>query len=139
MAPHYVDVFLAVVRDNPAASIAIAAVLLLTLLDIVFGVINALLHHEFSSKKMREGIAHKCASFGFMLVGIVIDGCILGGFDLGYSAPVLTTICVYLALMEIASLLETFCEMNPALKDSALFKLLASVHVVKEDANGISD
>ena len=132
MALRYIEVFLSIVRDNQIVQVALTAVLLLMLLDVIFGVANAILHKEFSSEKMRHGIAHKCASFGFMLVGIIVDGCILGGFDLGYTAPVLTAICAYLAIMEIASLLETFCKMNPAFENSALFKLLASVQVIKE-------
>lgn len=125
--PTWIDVFLAPLRDSQPAKVAVMAVLLLIVLDIVFGVLNACIHHEFSSAKMREGIGHKCSELGFMLVGLIIDGTIVGGIDLGFKAPVLVTICVYIALMEIGSLLETFVKMNPALKQSPLFKLLASV------------
>lgn len=124
MAPHYIEVFIAVLRDNPIAQVGVAAVLLLTLLDVLFGLANAAMHKEFSSKKMREGIGHKCVSFGFLLVGIIVDGTIIGGFELGYNAPVLTAICAYLCIMEIASLLETFLKMNPKLKDVPLIGLL---------------
>lgn len=125
--PTWIDVFLAPLRDSQPAKVAVMAVLLLIVLDIVFGVLNACIHHEFSSEKMREGIGHKCSELGFMLVGLIIDGTIVGGVDLGFKAPVLVTVCVYIALMEIGSLLETFVRMNPALKESPLFKLLASV------------
>ena len=120
------DSFIAPVRDNPTAEIAIVSVLVLVVLDVIFGLINALIKHDFSSEKMREGIAHKCAELGFILVGIVIDATIIGGFDLGFTAPVLVSICIYLALMEIGSLLETFALLNPQLADSPLFRLLAS-------------
>ena len=125
--PIYIDSFLAPVRDNQVAQVAIAAVLLLILLDIIFGIANALLHKEYQSSKMREGMAHKASELGFVLVGVVADGTIVGGLDLGFSAPVLVSVCVYLCLMEIGSLLETFAKMNPALADSALFQLLESV------------
>ena len=124
-APIYIDVFFAVIRDNTIAQIATVAILLLILLDVVFGVGNALSRKEYKSGKMREGINHKCAEMGYMLVGIIVDGSILGGFDLGYTAPVYTGVCVYLAIMEIGSLMETFSVMHPQLAHSPVFNLLA--------------
>ena len=123
--PIWIDVFLAPVRDNEIAQVAIVAVLLFILLDVVFGLLNALIHHEYSSQKMRDGIAHKCSELGFVLVGIIIDGTIIGGLDLGFSAPVLVAVCVYICLMELGSLLETLVKMNPALADTPLGRLLA--------------
>lgn len=133
--PTWIDVFLAPLRDSQPAKVAVMAVLLLIVLDIVFGVLNACIHQEFSSEKMREGIGHKCSELGFMLVGLIIDGTIVGGVDIGFKAPVLVTICVYIALMELGSLLETFVKMNPALEQSPLFRLLDSVKA-KEGAHG---
>lgn len=128
--PMYIDVFLSPLRDNPVAQVAFTAVLILTALDIVFGLINAVASGTFSSSKMRDGMKHKCASFGFVLVGIVVDGTVVGGLDLGFQSPVLVAACVYICLMEISSLLETFVAMNPELKDSPLFKLLAVSGVI---------
>lgn len=127
VTPVFVDAFLAPIRDSGAAQVGITAVLVLIALDIIFGLGNALSKHEYSSEKMRQGIGHKCAELGFILVGVVVDATIIGGFDLGFSAPVLVTICVYIALMEIGSLLETFALMNPQLAGSPLFRLLDSV------------
>ena len=124
--PPYVDAFVSVVRDNQVAQVAVLAVLLLIVLDWLFGIANALMHQEFDSAKMREGLGHKCAELGVLLVGLIMDGALLGGFDLGYSAPVLTVLCAYICIMEIGSLLEIFAEMNPQLADSGPMRLLAS-------------
>ena len=134
--PMYIDAFLAPVRDEQAAQVAVMAVLLLTVLDVIFGLVNAIASKSFSSAKMRAGIAHKSASMGFLLVGIVVDGTIIGGLDLGFSAPVLTTICVYLCLMEVASLLETFALLNPHLSNSPLFRLLEASGAITEKESG---
>lgn len=134
--PMYIDAFLAPVRDEQAAQVAVMAVLLLTVLDVIFGLVNAIASKSFSSAKMRAGIAHKSASMGFLLVGIVVDGTIIGGLDLGFSAPVLTTICVYLCLMEVASLLETFALLNPQLSNSPLFRLLEASGAITEKEAG---
>ena len=134
--PLYIDAFLAPVRDEQAAQVAVMAVLLLTVLDVIFGLVNAIASKSFSSAKMRAGIAHKSASMGFLLVGIVVDGTIIGGLDLGFSAPVLTTICVYLCLMEVASLLETFALLNPHLSNSPLFRLLEASGAITDKESG---
>lgn len=138
VAPAFLDAFLAPVRDSTAAQVGITAVLVLMALDIVFGLANAISKGEYESRKMREGIAHKCAELGFILVGIIADATIIGGVDIGFTAPVLVTICVYLAVMEIGSLLETFAKMNPQLAKSPLFKLLASV-VPEHEEEGEDD
>lgn len=58
--PIFIDVFMQPLRDNSVAQVAITAMLLLTLLDVLFGLLHALVSHTFSSQKMREGIGHKC-------------------------------------------------------------------------------
>jgi len=126
------ETFMSPIRDCFPAQVAIVALGLLILLDWIFGVSNALIKHEFSSEKMREGIGHKCSELGFVFVGIITDAMVSAGLDIGFSGPVLTTIAVYLCVMEIGSLLETFAKINPQLAESPVFKLLASVHVIHD-------
>ena len=130
--PDYPDVFISPIRDSDVAKVLLVAVMLLTFADVFFGILNALVHKDFQSSKMREGIAHKSTTAGAILVGCVIDGTITAGVDLGYPAPVLAAICSYIILMEIASLLETFGKLNPQFQGSPLYQLLAAAHVVTE-------
>jgi phage-related holin len=127
MAPHYIDIFFSPIRDSEVAQGALVGVFVLMGLDVLFGVVCALMRHEFSSEAMRQGIGHKLASMGFIIVADIVDGAVLGGLDIGVKSPVLVTVCAYLLLMEVGSLLETFARMNPNLEDSAVFRLLASV------------
>lgn len=136
MVPLWLDVFLAPVRDCFPAQVAIVALIVLILLDWVFGVGNACAKHEFSSEKMRLGIGHKCSELGFVLVGIVADAMFFAGLDLGFTGPILTAIALYLCVMEIGSLLETFAKINPQLADSPVFKLLESVHITRGEEEG---
>ncbi len=122
--PIWIEVFETPIRDNPTAQVAISAMLLLTLLDVLFGLLHALISHTFSSQKMREGIGHKCTSLGFAAVADIIDGTIVGGLDLGFSSPVLVVVCAYLCIMEVSSLCETFVAMRPDLGNSPIFRLL---------------
>lgn len=128
-----IETFFAPVRDCFPAQVAIIALLILILLDWVFGIGNACMKHEFSSEKMRHGIGHKCTELGFIAVGIIADAMITSGLNIGFSGPILTTIALYLCIMEIGSLLETFSLINPELADSPVFKLLKTVHIVNTD------
>lgn len=136
--PQFIDVFLAPVRDCFPAQVAILALLLLILLDWIFGIGNALIKHEFSSKKMREGIGHKCSEVGFVFVGIIMDAMLSAGFNLGFNGPILTVVSAYLCVMEIGSLLEIFAKINPEIAESKVFDLLESVHLV-HDVKGESE
>ena len=131
--PIWIEVFESPVRDNPTAQVAISAMLLLTLLDVLFGLLHALVSHTFSSQKMREGIGHKCTSLGFVAVADIVDGTIIGGLDLGFSSPVLVVACSYLCIMEISSLLEQFVAIEPRLADSPIFRLLNVANDGKEE------
>ena len=122
--PIWIEVFESPIRDNPTAQVAISAMLLLTLLDVLFGLLHARVSHTFSSQKMSEGIGHKGTSLGFVAVADIVDGTIIGGLDLGFSSPVLVVACTYLCIMEISSLLEQFVAINPQLGDSPIFRLL---------------
>lgn len=127
--PPYLDAFLQPIRDNPTAQTAIVAVLVMTLLDVLFGLLNAVfIQHDFESEKMRHGIGHKCVSFGFMMVADVVDGTLIGGLDLGFTSPVLVAACIYLIIMEIGSLMEIFAEIRPEVRDTPLWQLFAGVH-----------
>lgn len=131
--PDYLDVFVAPIRDSEVAKVLIVAVMALTVADVLFGIINALIHQEFKSSKMREGIAHKSTTVGAIFVGCIIDATISAGIDLGYPAPVLASVCGYIILMEIASLLETFGKLNPQFQASPLYQLLAASHVIENE------
>ena len=125
--PTFIDVFMSPVRDNPQVQAALFAFMLLVLLDVIFGVAHAMVDKEFSSKVLREGLVHKVSEFGIVAVGIIVDGLIFAGLDLGFNGPVLTFFLLCLIVMELGSIMELLAELNPELKNNAAFKLLASV------------
>lgn len=124
MMPPYIDVFLSPIRDNPVAQTLTVGLLLLALLDVLMGVINAWgIQRNFTSHEFRRGIIRKLANCGLMVVALVLDGLLLGGLDLGFQ-PIYVTVGTALALMEVASLLEIFAEMHPELGDSDVYRML---------------
>lgn len=127
MAPQYIDVFLSPVRDNQQIQAALFAFMALVLLDVIFGISNALMTKNFSSTVLREGIVHKLSEFGIIAVGVIIDGLLFAGLDLGFNGPVLAFFLLALIVMELGSIMEILAEMNPELANNKAFKLLASV------------
>jgi len=85
---------------------------LFILMDIIVGVIKAFSKTGFKSLKMREGLFHKlgeilCVAFGivceisFPAVGITVN------------LPIVSTICIYIVLMETGSIVENLAIISP--------------------------
>ncbi len=115
--------FLAPIMDDKA-QVAIIALMVLALMDVLFGVVNAFfIQHDFSSHEFRNGLIRKLGNLGMVAMADVIDAMLLGGLNLGVQ-PVLLTITVSLAVMETMSLLEIFAEMHPEISDAPWYKML---------------
>lgn len=109
---------------DPQAQTAIIALCILGLLDVLFGVINAMfVQHDFSSHEFRSGLIRKLSNLGMVAVADIIDAMLLGGLELGFQ-PVLLTITISLALMELWSLLEIYAEMHPEISDTEWYRML---------------
>ena len=117
------NIFVRPVTDNPAAQVAIAAVLLLILLDIIAGFTGAAVTKTISSKKMREGLLHKFMELVLVVLADIIDGALLGGFDIMGGNPLLIVTCAYIAFMEVSSILEIVGKYNPDLADGGILSI----------------
>lgn len=111
--------------SDPRAQVAVVALLALAALDVVFGVLNAwFVQRDFSSHEFRNGLIRKLSNLGVVIAADIVDAMLLGGLDLGYQ-PVLMTVTVSLALMELASLMEIYAEMHPEISDTTWYQMLA--------------
>ena len=107
-----------------AAQTLIIALLMLSLLDVLFGSANAMfVQHDFSSHVFREGIIRKLSNLGLMVMADIIDAMLLSGIDLGFQ-PIFLAVGVSLSLMEVWSLLEIYAEMHPEISESDWYKML---------------
>lgn len=115
--------FIAPLRGT-AAQTLIIALLMLSLLDVLFGTANAMfVAHDFSSHKFREGLIRKLSNLGLMCMADIIDAMLLSGIDIGFQ-PIFLAVGVSLALMEVWSLLEIYAEMHPEISESDWYKML---------------
>lgn len=118
------EFFLVPIRDDKA-QVVIMALMLLALMDVLFGVVNAMfVQHDFSSHEFRAGLIRKLGNLGMVAMADIIDAILLGGVDLGIQ-PVLMTIAISLSVMEVMSLLEIFAEMHPEISDTPWYQMLA--------------
>lgn len=125
LLPPYLDVFIQPIRDSEPAKVLVVALLILSLMDVIFGVLNAMfVAHDFSSHEFREGLIRKLSNLGLMVLSDVIDAMLLGGLDLGWQ-PVFIIVGGSLAVMEIMSLLEIYAEMHPEISETDWYQMLA--------------
>lgn len=89
------------------------------LMDMITGLIKAFKKKEYSSSIMREGLFHKAASIAIIAFGALVDYA-QNFLDLGVNIPLSIAICTYITLMEIGSIIENVCEINPEIMPSKL-------------------
>lgn len=99
-----------------------AIVFAFIVLDFVTGMVKAVATQSFSSTKMREGLFHKSGLILVVILGVLVDYA-QGYLDLGMTLPVAGAVCTYISLMEIASILENVCKINPDLMPDKLHQL----------------
>lgn len=104
------------------------------LLDFITGLIKAFKKKEYNSSIMREGLFHKAGSVIVIVFGALVDYA-QGFLDLGVNVPVAMSLCVYIVLMEVGSIIENVCMINPRIipnKLQSYFHKLNTEEVKKE-------
>ena len=122
--PIFIDVFVRPLRDNAVAQVAFTAFCFLMVLDVLLGYAAAVKGKYVKSAKMREGLWHKTGEMGIIAVGDVLDGMLLGGINMPFTAPVTTAMIVYLAINEAVSCMENIVKLDPELGDKRFFRVL---------------
>lgn len=85
---------------------------LFIVLDLVTGIVKAFKNKAYTSTTMREGLYHKCGSVLCVVFGILVDYA-QKLIDIGINIPVANAICTYIVVMEIGSIIENLCDINP--------------------------
>lgn len=115
--------------------IVIGIVFLLALIDYITGVVNAIMHGELSSKKMRQGLGHKFAYLAIICVALIVEyGSAYVNFGIGL--PVFIPVCVGVCLIEITSIMENCVKINPDLKGSNILNIF---NVDRKENDGKED
>lgn len=108
-------------------------VLVLILFDILAGIVAAAKSHALNSSVMRDGLFNKVGEILLLLLGVLCE-LILETYpfaQLGIPSEVAYAVAVYISGMEVLSILENICKINPELP---MAKILAIFNIeVDED------
>lgn len=101
------------------------------LLDFITGIVKAFKKKEFTSTVMREGLFHKAGSIMVVVFATLVDYA-QGFLDLGVSIPLTEAICGYIILMEVGSIIENVCVINPRIIPNKLQSYFQKLTVKEE-------
>lgn len=90
---------------------------ILILMDIVCGIVGAARNKELCSAIMRDGLYNKFGELMLLLLAIFINEVLLMmPFDkIGIPPEIAYAVAIYIAVMEIISIIENICKINPNL------------------------
>lgn len=103
-------------------------------LDMITGLLKAMLKKEYTSTIMREGLFHKCGSIICIAFGVLVDYA-QTLIDLGVTVPVTNALCAYIIIMEIGSIIENVGIINPEIVPENLRSLFDKLKAREPDAD----
>ena len=110
----------------------------LIIVDIVCGTVAALRDKKLCSYIAREGMYNKIGEAMLLIVGIIANESLsIPPFDtLGISPNVAYLVAAYIGWMELVSILENICKINPDLPFAKIL-LMFNIDVDSEKPNGV--
>lgn len=112
---------------------------ILILMDIVCGIAGAARNKELCSAIMRDGLYNKFGELMLLLLAIFVNEVLLiAPFDkMGIPPEIAYAVAIYIAIMEMISIIENICKINPELpfaKILLMFNLNLPEPVDKKEA-----
>lgn len=111
---------------------------ILIIMDIVCGTVAAMRNKELCSSIAREGMYNKIGEAMFLLIGIIANEILaMPPFDgLGISPNIAYLVAAYIAWMELVSILENICKINPELPFAKIL-MMFNIDVDTEEPNAV--
>lgn len=111
---------------------------ILIIMDIVCGTIAAMRNRELCSSIAREGMYNKIGEAMFLLIAIIANEILaMPPFDgLGISPDIAYLVAAYIAWMELVSILENICKINPELPFAKIL-MMFNIDVDTEKPNEV--
>ena len=121
--------------DEQVVSLIVACSLMA--IDVVVGFVGSLIDGSFKSSIMREGLVHKAMELviigvayliqwaGAYGVAIIAPAAVDSAMDVYASLPIGEAVTLYVAIMELGSVLELVVKYNPHLSDAPVLKWFA--------------
>ena len=111
---------------------------ILIIMDIVCGTVAAMRNRELCSCIAREGMYNKIGEAMFLLIGIIANEILaMPPFDgLGISPDIAYLVAAYIAWMELVSILENICKINPELPFAKIL-MMFNIDVDTKEPNAV--
>lgn len=111
---------------------------ILIIMDIVCGTVAAMRNKELCSSIAREGMYNKIGEAMFLLTAIIANEILaMPPFDgLGISPDIAYLVAVYIAWMELVSILENICKINPELPFAKIL-MMFNIDVDTKEPNAV--
>lgn len=111
---------------------------ILIIMDIVCGTVAAMRNKELCSFIAREGMYNKIGEAMFLLIAIIANEILaMPPFDgLGISPDIAYLVAAYIAWMELVSVLENICKINPELPFAKIL-MMFNIDVDTKEPNAV--
>lgn len=111
---------------------------ILIIMDIVCGTVAAMRNRELCSSIAREGMYNKIGEAMFLFIAIIANEILaMPPFDgLGISPDIAYLVAAYIAWMELVSILENICKINPNLPFAKIL-MMFNIDVDTEEPNAV--
>ena len=111
--------------------VAIILVFILIVLDVISGLVSALMNKTIDSSVMRRGLWHKASYIVVIILAIALEWAVsVGGpsLGIGLDLPIIVPTCIYLGLTEISSIGDNLSQIDPSLRSAPVFSVLGRVN-----------
>ena len=110
----------------------------LIIMDIVCGTVAAMRNRELCSYIAREGMYNKIGEVMFLFIGIIANEVLATPpfNSLGISPDIAYIVAVYIAWMEVVSILENICKINPELPFTKIL-MMFNIDVDTKEQNDV--
>ena len=85
-------------------------------LDIITGLLKAVYEKNLESECIRKGLIHKIGEILAVAVAFLIEYSQTVILSINFDIPIVKGVCIYIILMEILSVLENICVINPQMR-----------------------
>lgn len=102
----------------------ILAVLVFAIIDYITGVIDAIMHGNLSSTKMREGLGHKFTYLCVFFIAWFIDF-EMKHIDIGFHNTLTPIVTIGIVLIELSSIIENIGKINPELTQAEFMRIFS--------------
>lgn len=102
----------------------ILAVLVFIIMDYITGIVDAVMHGNLSSTKMRKGLGHKFAYLCVFFIAWFID-LEMKHIDIGFHSALTPIVTIGIVFIELSSIIENIGEISPELAQAEFMKIFS--------------